>query len=55
MLPRWPRFVVPTVIAVVAAAVLISIGAGIWTDFLWYRSVGQTRVFSTTYSTKWLL
>jgi uncharacterized protein len=55
VLPRWPRFVVPAIIAVVAAAVLISIAAGIWTDFLWYRSVSQTRVFSTTYSTRWLL
>jgi len=55
VLPRWPRFVIPAVIAVVAVLVLISITAGIWTDFLWYRSVGQTRVFSTTYSTKWLL
>jgi len=34
---------------------LISVVAGIWTDYLWFSSVGQTRVFSTTYSTKWLL
>jgi uncharacterized membrane protein (UPF0182 family) len=53
--PRWPRFVIPAVIIVVAAVVLISITAGIWTDYLWYSSVGQTRVFATTYSTKWLL
>ena len=55
VLPRWPRFVIPAVVAIVAALVLVSIIAGVWTDFLWYRSVGQTRVFSTTYSTKWLL
>jgi len=55
VLPRWPRYVVPVVIVLVAAGVLISITAGIWTDFLWYRSVGQTRVFTTTYSTRWLL
>ncbi len=55
VLPRWPRFVIPAVIAVVVVAVLIAVGAGIWTDFLWYRSVKQTRVFATTYSTKWLL
>ncbi len=55
VLPRWPKYVVPTVIIVVAAAILIAIIAGIWTDFLWYRSVHQTRVFDTTYSTKWLL
>ena len=55
VLPRWPKFVVPTVIIIVAVAILIAIVAGIWTDFLWYRSVHQTRVFDTTYSTKWLL
>src|SRR5271166_1074038 len=53
--PRWPRFVIPTVAIVVAAVVVISITAVIWTDYLWYSSVGQTRVFATTYSTKWLL
>ncbi len=54
-MPRWPRFVVPTVIIIVLAAILISVTAGIWTDFLWFSSVGQTRVFTTTYGTKWLL
>jgi len=53
--PRWPRFVIPAVIIIVALAILISVTAGIWTDFLWYSSVGKTRVFSTAYSTKWLL
>ena len=53
--PRWPRYVIPTVIIIAAAAVLISVTAGIWTDFLWYSSVSQTRVFDTTYATKWLL
>jgi uncharacterized protein len=43
------------VIIIVAAAILISVVAGIWTDYLWFSSVGQTRVFTTTYSTKWLL
>jgi uncharacterized protein len=54
-LPRWPRYVIPAVIIVVAAAILISVTAGIWTDYLWFSSVGQTGVFGTTYSTKWLL
>ena len=54
-LPRWPRFVIPAVIIIVALAVLIAIVAGIWTDYLWYSSVHQTRVFGTTYTTKWLL
>src|SRR5258706_3518352 len=55
VLPRGPRFVVPAVIIVVAVAILIAVVAGIWTDYLWYSSVHQTRVFDTTYSTKWLL
>jgi uncharacterized membrane protein (UPF0182 family) len=47
--------VIPVVIILVAAAILISVTAGIWTDYLWFSSVGQTRVFATTYGTKWLL
>ena len=53
--PRWPRFVIPAVIIIVAAAILISVTAGIWTDYLWFGSVGKAQVFDTTYSTKWLL
>ena len=55
VLPRWPRFVIPVVIGLLAAAILIAVIAGIWTDYLWFSSVQQTRVFDTTYSTKWLL
>ncbi|HKR67751.1 MAG TPA: UPF0182 family protein, partial [Streptosporangiaceae bacterium] len=55
VLPRWPRFVIPAVIIIVVLAVLIAVVAGIWTDYLWYSSVHQTRVFGTTYTTKWLL
>jgi len=40
---------------VVVVAVLLAVIAGIWTDYLWYSSVHQTRVFDTTYSVKWLL
>ena len=45
--PRWPRFVIPAVIIIVVLAILISVTAGIWTDFLWFSSVGKTGVFST--------
>ncbi len=55
MLPRWPRFVIPAVVIIVVLAVLVAIVAGIWTDYLWYSSVHQTRVFGTTYGTRWLL
>ncbi len=54
-MPRWPRYVIPAVIIVVVAIILISVIAGIWTDYLWYSSVGQSRVFTTTFTTKWLL
>lgn len=55
ILPRWPRLVLPLIIIVVLALVLISVGAGIWTDFLWYSSVGDGQVFTTTYGTRWML
>lgn len=54
-MPRWPRFVIPAIIIIVAAIILISVIAGIWTDYLWYVSVGQSGVFTTTFTTKWLL
>jgi len=40
---------------VVVLIVLITVGAGVWTDFLWFRSVGYTSVFDTTYGVKWAL
>jgi uncharacterized protein len=43
------------VIAVVALIVIVSIAAGISTDFLWYQAIGYTSVFGTTYGTKWAL
>ena len=54
-LPRWSRYVIPTVIILILLGIVISVAAGIWTDFLWYSSIGQTRVFDTTYGTRWLL
>jgi hypothetical protein len=35
--------------------VLITVAAGIATDFLWFRSVHYTSVFGTTYGVKWAL
>jgi len=40
---------------VIALIIVISVIAGVWTDYLWFRSVGYTSVFSTTYGIKWLL
>ena len=46
---------IPVLGSVVVLIVLISVGAGIWTDFLWFRSVGYTSVFDTTYGVRWAL
>jgi len=55
VLPRWPKFLIPAVAGVIALIVVVSVVAGVWTDYLWFRSVSYTSVFSTTYGTKWLL
>jgi uncharacterized protein len=54
-LPRWPRYVVPIVAGLIALGVVITIVAGVWTDFLWYRSVHYGSVFDVTYGTRWAL
>ncbi len=55
MLPRWSRHVLPVLASVVALIVLVAVAAGVWTDFLWFRSVRYTSVFGTTYGVKWAL
>ena len=52
---RWPRLVLPVIVAVIAFLVLIAIVAGVWTDFLWYRSIHYSSVFATTYGTRWAM
>ena len=52
---RWPRLVLPVIVAVVAFFVLIAIIAGVWTDFLWYRAIHYSSVFGTTYGTRWAM
>jgi uncharacterized protein len=54
-LPRWPRLVLPVIALVIALLVVIAIVAGVWTDFLWFRSVQYSSVFGTTYGTRWAL
>ena len=39
----------------VAVIVVIAIVAGVWTDFLWFRSVHYASVFGVTYGTRWAL
>ncbi len=54
-LPRWPRYLVPVVAGLIALGILITIVAGVWTDFLWYRSVHYGSVFDVVYGTRWAL
>ena len=55
MLPRWPRYLIPAAAIVIAVIVIIAVIAGVWTDLLWFRSVGYSTVFETTYGIKWAL
>jgi uncharacterized membrane protein (UPF0182 family) len=54
-LPRWPRQLVPVAIGVIALIVVLVIVAGVWTDYLWFRSVHYGTVFGVTYGTRWAL
>jgi uncharacterized membrane protein (UPF0182 family) len=55
VLPRWTRYVIPVLGSLIALIVLVTVAAGIWTDFLWFRSVGYSSVFDTTYGVRWAL
>jgi uncharacterized membrane protein (UPF0182 family) len=55
VLPRWPKFLIPAAAGLIALIIVVSVVAGVWTDYLWFRSVSYTSVFGTTYGTKWLL
>jgi len=54
-LPRWPRYLLPVLGGLIAFVVVLIIIAGVWTDFLWYRSVHYETVFGVTYGTRWTL
>jgi uncharacterized membrane protein (UPF0182 family) len=54
-LPRWPRNLVPVLAGLIALVVVLVIVAGVWTDFLWFRSVHYGSVFGVTYGTRWAL
>ena len=45
----------PTIAILSALAILVSVGAGLWTDVLWFDSLGYTDVFVTELTTKILL
>jgi uncharacterized protein len=54
-LPRWPRYLIPAVLGLIALIVVLTIVAGVWTDLLWFRSVHYSSVFGVTYGTRWAL
>jgi uncharacterized protein len=54
-LPRWPRYLVPVLAGLIGLGILVTIIAGVWTDFLWYRSVQYGSVFGVVYGTRWAL
>jgi uncharacterized membrane protein (UPF0182 family) len=54
-LPRWPRYLVPVVLGLIALIVVLVIVAGVWTDYLWFSSVHYGTVFGVTYGTRWAL
>ena len=55
VLPRWPKLLIPVAAGLVALIIVVSVVAGVWTDYLWFRSLGYTSGIGTTYGTKWLL
>ena len=54
-LPHRPRYLIPVAAAVVAVIVLFTVFAGIWTDYLWYRSVHFSSIFTTTLGVRLVL
>ena len=54
-LPRRPRRLVPALAAIIVIIVLFFVFAGIWTDYLWFRSVHYTSVFAGVISVRLVL
>ncbi len=50
-----PRLLAPVLVVVAVLVVLISVGVGLWTDLLWFRSVSYSGVFTTVLWTRVLL
>jgi len=53
--PAWPRRVVPIAVAVAAVIIVLAVLAGVWTNLLWYRSVGHVDTLAVTAGTQWAL
>jgi uncharacterized membrane protein (UPF0182 family) len=54
-LPHRPRLLAPVLIVLAVVLVLMAVAISLYTDFLWFDSVGFTEVFSTVLRTKLLL
>lgn len=54
-LPRRPRYLIPAAIGIIAVIIVFTVFAGIWTDYLWYRSVHFSSIFTTTLGVKLVL
>src|SRR5262245_65089959 len=52
---RRPRALVPTLVVLAVLFILFQFFTGIWTDVLWYRSVGFSQVFTTQLTTRLIL
>ena len=52
---RRPRVLIGTAVVLVLAFFLLSVFDGIWTDRLWFGSIGYPQVFSTVLTTRVLL
>jgi uncharacterized membrane protein (UPF0182 family) len=51
-MPPWVRRVVPVVVVLVVLLILWFVFANLYTNYLWYKSVGFTKVFNTILVTK---
>jgi uncharacterized membrane protein (UPF0182 family) len=54
-LPARPRLLAPVFVVVALILALGGVGIALYTDLLWFRSVGYSEVFSTVLQTKLLL
>jgi uncharacterized protein len=54
-LPRRPRYLLPAAAGVIVVIVGFTVFTGIWTDYLWYRSVHFSSIFTTTLGVKVVL
>ena len=53
--PRRGRVLLPTIIVLAVIVIGFVLFTGFYTDWLWYDSVGETEVYSTTLLTRAIL